>query len=66
MHINWRHPLVLTLLFGVPLSHFSITGYRYLTNKGETDSEKQDQKLEQIYQAKIQEQNYRKKEDSQN
>lgn len=56
MHINWRHPVVLTLVIGVPISHFSISGYRYFTSKAETDSEKQSQKLEQIYWAKIKEQ----------
>ena len=57
MRFNWKHPVILTLLIGVPVSHFSITAYRYISGKGETERDNQDRKLQQIYQEKIQEEN---------
>lgn len=56
MRINWKHPVILTLIIGVPVSHFGVSGYRYFTNKGETESDSQDKKLLQLYQQKKKEQ----------
>lgn len=56
MRINWKHPVILTLIIGVPVSHFGVSGYRYFTSKGETESDSQDKKLQQLYQEKLKEQ----------
>lgn len=53
MRINWKYLVILIFIIGVLVLYFGVLGYRYFISKGETESDSQDKKLQQLYEEKL-------------